>query len=158
MHVQASKPLLKMSGAALTEGELDACEVKKLKKEDGGACPLKSSLAGVSARARQVAKAMERNCCSVKYALEQASRVNVSSPVSTGATTTLSRHTAIHLSPHGQCPSPSHNQHVGTRQFAHHNKLAGYECPAPNAWAVYACATCTTLVHLHSFYHRVYAF
>ena len=86
MHVQASKPLLKMSGAALTEGELDACEVKKLKKEDGGACPLKSSLAGVSARARQVAKAMERNCCSVKYAKEQASRVNVSGPVSIGAT------------------------------------------------------------------------
>ena len=143
MHVQASKPLLQEGAfdkGALEEGALDACAGES-KKEDGGACPLKSSLAGVSARARQVAKAMERNCCSVKYALEQASRVNVSSPVSTGATTTLSRHTAIHLSPHGQCPSPSHNQHVGTRQFAHHNKLAGYECPAPNAWAVYACAT-----------------
>ena len=50
------------------------CEGKKLKKEDGGACPVKSSLAGVSARARQVAKAMERNCCSVQYALEQAPR------------------------------------------------------------------------------------
>jgi hypothetical protein len=55
--VQASKP---------------QCESKK---GGGGACPIKSSLAGVSAHARQVAKAMERNCCSVQYALEQAPRV-----------------------------------------------------------------------------------
>ena len=60
MESQASKP---------------QCESKKHKKEgNGDACPVKSSLAGIAARARQVAKAMERNCCSVKYALEQAPR------------------------------------------------------------------------------------
>jgi len=79
-------------GKARLKASTPQCEGKKLKKEDGGACPVKSSLAGVSARARQVAKAMERNCCSVQYALEQ---------------------------------------------FAHHNNLDRYDCPPPDAWAVW---------------------
>jgi len=79
-------------GEARLKASKSQCESKKHKKGDGDACPVKSSLAGVAARARQVAKAMERNCCSVQYALEQ---------------------------------------------FAHHDKLDRYECPPPNAWAVW---------------------
>lgn len=77
------------TGKAEPKASKPQCESKK---GGGGACPIKASLAGVSAHARQVAKAMERNCCSVQYALEQ---------------------------------------------FAHHQKLDRYECPEPNAWAVW---------------------
>lgn len=79
-------------GEARLKASKPQCESKKLKKGDGDACPVKASLAGVAARARQVVKAMDRNCCSVQYALAQ---------------------------------------------FAHHDKLDRYECPEPNAWAVW---------------------
>ena len=149
MHVQASKPLLQEGAfdkGALEEGALDACAGES-KKKDGGACPLKSSLAGVSARARQVAKAMERNCCSVKYAKEQAPRVNVSHRHPPLASWPM----ALPL-PHPTC------WHSAVRTLRQACRLRVSGSQRVGSVRMRDLNACTTLVHLHSFYHRVYAF